>query len=584
MLDVDLHKTVFLSYRREPSQYLALLMFKELTTRGYDVFWDVETIGAGKFEDIILKNIAARAHFVVLLTDNTLERCIKRGDWLKREIEYAMKLGRKIIPVMVDGFEFKNSKSYLKGKLRQLPAYNGMPLYYQFFDAGIDKLCTQYMTNTEYGQIVPLTAAIRDESLHIIEEAIKSPLPTNEELSAEQWFVRGLGKHKEGILERAIADYSEALRINPKYVVAYNNRGVAWAALLDIDRAISDFTEALHINPNSAALNNRGNARRLKGDLDGAIEDYTEAIKLNPDDADAFFNRSIVYDQKGNLNETLLNLNAAVRINPSSPVFYYNRANKHLEIGDLDEADNDYSEAIRLNPKYIDAYNNRGTLRSRKKDYRGAMDDMTVAIQLNPLDADLYINRGTTRRLARDLEGAIADYSEALRFQSNNADAFYKRAIARTDIGDINGGITDLTTAISLKPNQDYYYGDRGIIRLKAGDLDGAVIDYNKAILLNPIEEQVYINRGEVFFIQKKYKQAYADFQKAIELKPGVHFALAGLAITNHVLGNIDEAQRLWNGLLAQDERYKDAKWVGKELDWAEPLVEAARKLISELD
>lgn len=40
----NLHKTVFISYRREPSRYLALAMFKELQRRGYDVFWDVESI------------------------------------------------------------------------------------------------------------------------------------------------------------------------------------------------------------------------------------------------------------------------------------------------------------------------------------------------------------------------------------------------------------------------------------------------------------------------------------------------------------------------------------------------------------
>ncbi len=112
-LENDLHKTVFISYRRIPSRYIALSIFRELRQRGYDVFWDVESIGAGQFEPIILSEIGCRAHFIVLLTHQTLERCLETGDWLKREIEYAMSLGRKIIPVMVDGFDFKDQEKYL---------------------------------------------------------------------------------------------------------------------------------------------------------------------------------------------------------------------------------------------------------------------------------------------------------------------------------------------------------------------------------------------------------------------------------------------------------------------------------------
>src|SRR5258705_8271395 len=143
----DLDKTIFISYRREPSRYLALAMFKELQKRGYDVFWDVESIGAGQFEPIILSEIGRRAHFVLLLANKTLDRCSETGDWLKREVEYAISLGRKVIPLMVDGFDLKDNVEYLTGELSKLPSYNGMPFLYQYFDAGIDKLCNQFLTN-----------------------------------------------------------------------------------------------------------------------------------------------------------------------------------------------------------------------------------------------------------------------------------------------------------------------------------------------------------------------------------------------------------------------------------------------------
>lgn len=61
-----IEKTVFLSYRRTNIAW-ALAIHKDLTQNGYDVFLDFTGIASGDFESVILENIRARAHFVVLL-------------------------------------------------------------------------------------------------------------------------------------------------------------------------------------------------------------------------------------------------------------------------------------------------------------------------------------------------------------------------------------------------------------------------------------------------------------------------------------------------------------------------------------
>jgi tetratricopeptide (TPR) repeat protein len=55
-----------------------------------------------------------------------------------------------------------------------------------------------------------------------------------------------------------LADYSEALRLDPGRAAAYINRGVAWAARGEYDRALADYSEALRLDPRYAdAYNNR---------------------------------------------------------------------------------------------------------------------------------------------------------------------------------------------------------------------------------------------------------------------------------------------------------------------------------------
>src|SRR5215831_11494640 len=98
-------KTVFISYRRTNAAW-ATAVFQHLTHHGYDVFFDFTGIGSGDFVRIIIENIKARAHFLVLLTPSALERCSEPADWLRREIETAIETERNIIPLIFDGFDF----------------------------------------------------------------------------------------------------------------------------------------------------------------------------------------------------------------------------------------------------------------------------------------------------------------------------------------------------------------------------------------------------------------------------------------------------------------------------------------------
>ena len=59
--------------------------------------------------------------------------------------------------------------------------------------------------------------------------------------------------------DKAIADYGEAIRLEPKFAWASNNRGLAWSAKGVYDKAIADYGEAIRLEPKFAwASNNRG--------------------------------------------------------------------------------------------------------------------------------------------------------------------------------------------------------------------------------------------------------------------------------------------------------------------------------------
>ena len=67
-------------------------------------------------------------------------------------------------------------------------------------------------------------------------------------------------------LEIAIADYNEAIQLDPGSALAYNGRGIAWRDKKDYDKAIADYNEAIRLDPGYAfAYYNRGVAFLLTG-------------------------------------------------------------------------------------------------------------------------------------------------------------------------------------------------------------------------------------------------------------------------------------------------------------------------------
>jgi tetratricopeptide (TPR) repeat protein len=84
---------------------------------------------------------------------------------------------------------------------------------------------------------------------------------------------------------RAMQDYNESLRLNPKDAYAYINRGSAYHGLKQYRRAIKDYNASIRLNPGIyQAYGNRGLAYEELGQNHLAIRDFRKAVKLRPGD------------------------------------------------------------------------------------------------------------------------------------------------------------------------------------------------------------------------------------------------------------------------------------------------------------
>ena len=115
------------------------------------------------------------------------------------------------------------------------------------------------------------------------------PLPTREDQTitkfliqnAESYFNQGLKYRNQRKYDLAIAEFNQAIKLNPKYAEAYYNRGNIYNNQGKYDLALAEFNQAIKFKPKYAkAYYNRGLVYKTQRNIERVISDFEKAAKL----------------------------------------------------------------------------------------------------------------------------------------------------------------------------------------------------------------------------------------------------------------------------------------------------------------
>lgn len=226
-----IEKTVFISYRRTDISW-ALAVYQYLTSQNYDVFFDYSSIPSGDFEQIIVSNIRARAHFVLILTPAALDRCSEPGDWLRREIETAMEEKRNIIPLFFDGFTFGSASvaEKLTGKLADVKRYNGLDIPSGYFMEAMERLRSRYLN-------VPLNAVIHPVSTQVRRKVNEEKVAANKALREQKEDIQEIVKPAKEKIE------------NQKQLTKKEQPAILFSSQKDAVESISSWFKKIKLRP-----------------------------------------------------------------------------------------------------------------------------------------------------------------------------------------------------------------------------------------------------------------------------------------------------------------------------------------------
>jgi Tfp pilus assembly protein PilF len=311
--------------------------------------------------------------------------------------------------------------------------------------------------------------------------------------------------------DRAIADYDEALKLNPKIAGAYTGRAAANLRKGNIDRALPDLNEGLRLDPKSPGVHNVfGYYYNKKGDHERALTEVSEALRLYPQYLYAFSNRGEIYESKGEYIKALADFRMALSLDPDKK-----------QIGGREAA-----EAIaRIEQKLAAVAGPDWTTCSRAPDREDGIPVCTRLISAKKLgSADLaqaYVWRGVAYlRFKGDYDLGLADFNEGLRLDPKIVAAYAGRAASYIRKGNLDLALKDLNEGLRLNPNHAGIHAVRGIYHIAKGEYDSGVVEFNTAIRLSPQYLYAYRHRAEAYEGKGDLTTALADYRVALSFDP----------------------------------------------------------------
>jgi tetratricopeptide (TPR) repeat protein len=335
-------------------------------------------------------------------------------------------------------------------------------------------------------------------------------------------------------------------------------------------QAIADCTEAIRIDPNLAdAYTSRAYCLSMNDKLEEAVEDYNKVLKLDDEDAMAYHNRGLAFRKLGKLKEAAADMKkykdlTANRENRKRDMNLLGdtarmekagdskKAIEFLEaqcnaqpsvlmlkrLADLYDKNNQTEKAFAAAAKAISvargnsghnktgelkiAYTGSADLFLKHKKYTEAAQDFTALIDLNEPDSKESAKRESARNFRGYALGARADCYHRLHLTDK--------------------ALADLAQALQIAPTAASLLSLHAEIMDEQGKYKEALEDLNKA--LTAADRNAYrLQRAKILTRQKEYEAALKDFSFIIDSDRGfVKEALIGRAAVYNAQNRSKEA------------------------------------------
>jgi len=358
------------------------------------------------------------------------------------------------------------------------------------------------------------------------EERAKSDQRPTQNIAAYDVYLKGRnamrGQQDRRNVEAAINFYNEALRLDPRFALAF--AGLADASLV-MYRETNDTSwadKAVYASQQGKSIDDTllevraaaGQAYLATGNTSEALAELSQAIKIAPNSDEAYRRLSAAYRIAGQPDEAIKMGKLAIEKNPYFWLNHNSLGYTYWRLGDYDKAAEEFKKVIEIEPDNVNGFNDLGAVFLQTARYQEAADAFQKALKLVPT-AETWNNLG----------------------------------IANAWMGKFNEALSASQKAVELSPASDTWLSNLADDYRWLGDRQKATETYDKAIQLaykgltvNPNDTATRLNLGTYYAKKGDFAQGLKFINEVLAKDSSDPNALYNAAIAHALAGEKDAA------------------------------------------
>jgi tetratricopeptide (TPR) repeat protein len=321
-------------------------------------------------------------------------------------------------------------------------------------------------------------------------EMIRQAGDDTDNASARRWgeLLRGAAEDEHAYVSGYLSGVlASGLLDDATQAIALAERGEAQRLMRHYDEALADFNQAIDINPKLTwAIAGRGETYRALNRYPDALADFDRAISQSPGLAWAIVDRGIARRQMRRYNDALRDFDTAIELDNSYSWAIANRGETYRRLGRYNAAVSDFDRAITIDQDYAWALASRGRAFLRMKRYEDALRDFNQAVALDRDLTWVYSFRARAFRSMGRLDEAIGDFDRVIHSAPEDAWAIASRGRAYLSKKWYDEAIADFDRAIELRPDLDWAVASRGETYRQMKRYTEALADFDRALEIDP--------------------------------------------------------------------------------------------------